>query len=263
MGVRNNAESLSKAIESVLLQTYAHWELIICDDASTDGSYQIAIDYQRKYPDKIIVLRNETNEYLAASLNRCLKEATGNWIARMDADDENMPDRLEKELRFLTAHPEFDCVGSSRIVFDENGDFGIRIAKEYPTQKDLLHNSPFSHPTILMKKSVYETLNGYTVSKNTVRCEDLDLWFRFFHHGFKGYNLQEPLYRYHQPLKHLKRNSWKAAIGTCKVFLSGYRLSRFPIRYYIFAFKPIASMFVPKRLLYRIHKRKIGRLEDS
>src|SRR5699024_3305380 len=100
----------------------------------------------------------------------------------------------------LDSNPEYDVVGSWVILYDESGDKGIRKNKEFPGKYTLLTSVPFGHPTIMMKKSVYKELGGYTVSERTRRGQDKDLWFRFFYKGFKGYNIQEPLYRYHESI---------------------------------------------------------------
>ena len=85
--VYNCGATLTDAIESIIKQTFSDWELIICDDCSTDESYQIALNYENMYPDKIKVLRNDKNLMIAKSLNRCLKASCGEYIARMDGDD--------------------------------------------------------------------------------------------------------------------------------------------------------------------------------
>ena len=110
MGIYNCASFLPVAIDSILEQTFKDWELILCDDGSKDDTYSVAKLYVDKHPDKIIQLRNEKNMHLAATLNRCLSVARGEYIARMDADDRCMPKRLEIEVAFLDEHPAIDCV---------------------------------------------------------------------------------------------------------------------------------------------------------
>ena len=87
MGIYNCGDTLSEAIECIVHQTFSDWELIMCDDGSNDDTYEIAISYKEKYPEKIIVLQNEKNRGLNYTLNKCLKQARGKYIARMDADD--------------------------------------------------------------------------------------------------------------------------------------------------------------------------------
>lgn len=256
MGIYNCEKTLPEAIESVLSQTYANWELIMCDDGSEDYTYVVAENYRDRYPDKIILLKNKKNMKLAATLNNCLTVASGKYIARMDADDMNLPQRFEKEVEFLEQHPEIACVGTGCIIFDEHGDHSIRLGKEYPNKMTLVHRTPFAHPTVMMRKEAYSALGGYTSSPDTRRSEDLDLWFRFFSKGYKGYVLQEPLYRYRESVQDYRRRSWEAAVGTTKVYLRGYKLLNYPLYVYPYALKPMVAALLPKRLMYFYHLKK-------
>lgn len=256
MGIYNCEHTLPAAIESVLMQSYTNWELVLCDDGSNDNTFKVAKTYKEKYPDKIILLKNPHNMRLAASLNNCLKVATGIYIARMDADDVNLPNRIEVQVSYLKVHPEVDCVGSGMIIFDDTGDHGFRVKPEYPTKDILLKETPFSHPTIMMKKSVFDELGGYTVSKDTQRAEDLDLWIRFMAAGYKGYVIQDALYRYRESLQDYSKRSVKAAWGTTKIYLKGYKVLGFPIYKYIWATKPVVSALLPNLMMQRYHKSK-------
>ena len=253
MGIYNCAETLPAAIESILEQTYDNWELIMCDDGSSDDTYEIAKNMAKCFPEKIILLKNEYNMRLAATLNHCLKYARGEYIARMDADDICMADRLETQIKFLENNPEYACVGSNMIIFDEKGEHGERVMPEKTKKTTLLKTTIFAHPTIMMKRSVYQKLGGYTVSKSTMRAEDLDLWFRFVHAGYKGYNIQRPLYKYRESEKDLKKRSLRAAIQTSRVFLNGYKLLGFPKAQYVYAFRPIIVALLPDKLICRYH----------
>lgn len=258
MGVFNGEKTLVKCIESIIAQTYDNWEFVICDDCSTDGTRRILEQYSRR-DSRIKIISNEKNSYLAYSLNQCLKYATGEYIARMDADDESLRERLERQVNFMLAHPDYDVVGSNVIVFDEKGDIGIRTVVEYPTRDTLLTNTPYAHPTILMKKTVYDHLNGYTVSSATQRSEDLELWFRFYLNGYKGYNIQIPLYRYHETQDDYKKRTFKAAWGTMQNYISGYRMLGFSYWKYVYAIKPVVVSLIPKGIMKRYHDKQIKR----
>ena len=93
MGAYNCEATIEKCVESILQQTYKNWQFIICDDFSSDNTFDILKKYEDK-DSRIIILHNECNKRLAASLNNCLKVAKGKYIARMDADDESLPQRL-------------------------------------------------------------------------------------------------------------------------------------------------------------------------
>lgn len=257
MGVYNEQKTIEYCIESILSQTYSNWEFIICDDCSTDETFAILKKYEEKDA-RFKILHNEKNLRLAASLNHCLSVAEGKYVARMDADDASLPERLTKQVEYLETHPEVDVVGCARIIFDENGERGIRSGIEVPSKEDLLKDSPFAHPTIMMKKSVYDALGGYTVSEQTMRAEDLDLWFRFFAVGYVGYNMPDVLYRYRESVADMEKRSLKAAIGIAKVFWQGYALLEYPYGRRVWALKPIVAALLPRRLMYKHHMSKLG-----
>lgn len=185
MGVYNCQETVEESIESILHQTYENWELIICDDASTDGTYEKVLSYTKRHPERIRLIRNQQNQRLAASLNRCLAEARGELIARQDGDDLSVPIRLEKQVHFLDTYPEYDVVGTAMTVFDETGTKGVRALVSEPDRKVLARGTPFCHGTIMMRASAYKALQGYRSVKTTRRMEDIDLWIRFLLLGGK------------------------------------------------------------------------------
>ena len=254
MGAYNCADTIGKCIESIIAQTYENWEFIICDDCSKDGTLGVIQKYQKK-DERIVILHNEKNSRLAASLNKCLKYAKGKYIARMDADDESLPLRLEKQVDFLEENEKYDVVGCARIIFDENGNIGVRNGVAEPSIDMLLTNTPFAHPTIMMRKTIYDELEGYSVSKLTMRAEDLDLWFRFYQKGYKGYNLSEPLYRYHESMDDYRKRTITAGWNTTKVFLNGYKKIGVPLYKYPMALKPLISALVPNKLNYLYHNK--------
>lgn len=255
MGIYNCEKTLSAAIDSIVKQTYEDWELILCDDCSTDSTYQVAKEYAEKNK-KIVLLRNDKNLRLSATLNKCLSVARGELIARMDADDYCKHHRLKVQVDFLDTHPEVDCVGSAMIVFDEDGEKGVRRGLEYPTKDYLKYSTPFAHPTIMMRKKAYDELDGYTKSPKAIRCDDTDLWFRFYALGFNGYNIQEPLYYYREGINDYKKRTFRTSWETFVVTINGFRLLNFPKWKYVYALRPLLSAFVPKALLHYYHKRK-------
>lgn len=256
MGIYNCEKTLPAAIDSIVSQTYSNWELIMCDDGSTDSTYEVAHKYFKKYPKKIKLIKNKENLKLAATLNHCLKYANGDYIARMDGDDISAAERLEKQVDFLNNHQEYDLVGTQMISFDETGDIGLRHVFEQPNKYVLRYNTPFCHATIMCRKKVYDTLNGYRVSKEIRRCEDVDLWFRFYDAGFNGYNLQVPLYKVRETADDFKRRTFSHGIDAFVVCLKGYKLLNYPKRYYIFLLKPLICSAVPGFLMKWIHNTK-------
>ena len=241
MAIYNCAKYLPDAIESILNQTYTNWELILCDDASTDDTYNVAKRYRDCNPEKIILIRNQENKKLSYSLNRCLKHATGKYVARMDGDDKCLPERFERQVAYLKAHPEYDLVGTAMQRFDDKGLGMINYSIDDPDYYTLRKWVPYHHATILTYKYVYDKLNGYTVSPRTVRGQDYDLWFRFYHEGFNGNNMREPFYLVREDANAVRRRSVKVRINGIKTTVYGFRLLKYP---WWWAINPIATSLV-------------------
>ena len=250
MGIFNCADTLEVAIDSILAQTYPNWQLILCDDCSTDDTYNIAKKYADTYPDKIIVIKNDQNSRLAFSLNHCLKFADGEFIARMDGDDISMPERFETQLKYLHEHSEFDLVGCAMQRFSDKGGLAdILYSVDNPNYYTLKNKVPFHHGTIMARRKVYDTLGGYCVCKRTARCEDYDLWFRFFHAGFKGNNLREPLYMVREDANAIRRRTFKSRFMALKTTWYGFNLLGYPKRWFI---KPVIKTLFKALTPYKI-----------
>lgn len=244
MAVYNCKDTLKAAIDSIFSQTYSEWELILCDDCSTDGTYDIARCYAEKFPEKIRLIRNEQNSKLSYSLNKCLEIISGEYIARMDGDDIAIPERFQEQIEFLTSHPEYSVVGCWMTPFDECGERKPHIYKEYPNKKDLLKGPPFAHATIMMRKSAYDAVNGYKVSAMTTRTQDYDMWFRFFACGLEGYNLQKSLYLVREDMKAFSRRRFRVYWNEAKIRWCGFRTVSFYAWDYIYVLRPFGSYFM-------------------
>lgn len=247
MGVYNGADTLPQAIDSIIAQTYTNWELIACDDFSSDATNKILVQYAGE-DSRIKVIRNEKNCGLAASLNHCLEHACGDYIARMDCDDLSAETRLEKQVSYLESHPECDLVGTFMQAFNDAGKQNIIESKQYPTKYDLPKGAPFAHATIMMRTSAMKQLNGYHISNHTVRTEDVDLWYRFFAAGFHGANLPEPLYLVRVDDAAYKRRKLKYMLHASHIIWYGCDLVRLPFYYKIYCLKPILSWLLPHEM---------------
>ena len=256
MGIYNCEATLAEAIDSILNQTYTNWELIMCDDGSTDGTLKVAQEYQKKYPDKIKVIKNEKNSGLNKTLNHCLKYADGDYIARMDGDDISLPARFEKEAKFLDENPEYAIVSAPMIYFDENGDWGRGKAVEYPDKMTFVAGTPFCHAPCMVRVEAYKAANGYSENKKTLRAEDYDLWFRLYSMGYKGYNIQEPLYKMRDDENAYKRRKFKYALNEAYVRRKGYKMMGLPLRVKIYSVRPILVALLPKPIYMKLHQKK-------
>ena len=256
MGVYNCADTLEESIDSILNQTYKNWNFIICDDCSKDNTIKILESYKKKYPKKFIILKNKKNMGLNYTLNKCLKYADGEFIARQDGDDLSLPLRFEKELEILK-DPKYSLVSSSMISFDENGDFGIIKHPEIPMVNDFRYGSPFCHAPVLIRKKVVDEVEGYTVADKLLRVEDYHLWFKIYSKGYIGYNIQEPLYKMRDDRNAIKRRTFKNRINETRLKIWGFKLIGVSKRYYFYAFKPFLLGLTPKFVYNILHRHKL------
>ncbi|MFC1488228.1 glycosyltransferase family 2 protein [Thermodesulfobacteriota bacterium] len=186
----NSDKYIADSIKSILNQTYSELELIVVDDASADDTVKIIQSFQDY---RIKLLQNETNIGLAGSLNKGIKNAQGDYIARMDHDDNAFPDRIEKQVNYMRSHPETGVCGTQAITF------GAKKRKlSYPTQhSDIMLQMMFRccmiHPTIMYRKSLLEKYNvSYTEG---FPAEDYEIYSRLLKYT-KFANLNEPLIKY-------------------------------------------------------------------
>lgn len=255
MGVLNAEDCIENAVISIEKQTEQNIELIICDDGSTDHTYSILQELQKQYGN-IVLIKNEKNRGLAFSLNCCFELSTGEYIARMDADDISMPERLRIQKEFLNKHPEYDVVGCEMIMLDDEQRETYSQNDREPGKDVFPLRVPFPHPTVMMRRSVMERLGGYSVEKKTKRCEDVELWYRFFEYGMRGYNLPDYLYVKIQGINDYKRRKVVHGIELFQIHLRGLGRIHAPVHKYFLAVKPIVSAMIPKKIMMRYHALK-------
>jgi glycosyltransferase EpsE len=261
MGIYNCESTLDEAIESILDQTFTDWEMIMCDDGSSDNTYKKAKEYEKKYPGKFTVIKNEHNMGLNITLNKCLELAKGEYIARMDGDDISLPERFEKEVEMLENHPEFAIISTPIIYFDENGDWGQGKAIEKPQISDFFHHAPFfCHAPCMVRREAYIKVGGYSTDKRTLRVEDCNLWYKMYAEGYRGYNLQEPLYKMRDDKNAYKRRTLKTRLNETYVVYDGINRLGLPKWYYIYVVKSftmnVIKGLMPGKIYVYLHKRK-------
>lgn len=263
MACYNCEATLRKAIDSILYQTYKDWIMICCDDGSTDSTKQILDEYQKAYPERIVIINNAENKKLPYSLNHCLEHVKTELVARMDADDWSHPERLQKQVDFLDNHPEYDLVGTGVTVSDGNEKIASIIKIPEPTKETMLRQNAFSHATIMTYKSVYDELGGYSLDPTVIRVEDVDLWCRFLAHGFRGYNLSEELYTILEDRNAVKRRTFSARYNSAVTRYRGYKLMGFHGWVCIKPFFIILKAFVPQRIYEIAHKSLLKRRDRN
>lgn len=191
-----NAERFIKyAIESILSQTYQDFEFIIVNDGSTDNTDSIITTYNDS---RIVYIKNPKNLGLIASLNKGLKIAKGDYIARMDADDIALPNRFKLQLETFAKNPHAIVVGSEYYLLSGNKKSYIKNNNDSDYNKAVLFFSPcFCHPTVMMK-NVFNEKNIFYDSE-FIHAEDYELWTQLALQG-DFLNVNQPLlmYRNHQ-----------------------------------------------------------------
>ncbi len=190
--VYNGEKYLEKAIDSIIYQSYKNWELIIINDGSTDKTEQIIYKYANN---RIKYHKNKTNLGLIATLNKAIDLCTGEYIARMDADDISDNKRLKKQVDFLDNHPDVSLCGTNATLIDgdenKKGNI-INFSSNDYLQINLLFTVPFVHPSVMIRSSLLKELKYREEYKH---IEDFDLWCRIAVKS-KLHNLPQKLLKY-------------------------------------------------------------------
>jgi glycosyltransferase involved in cell wall biosynthesis len=208
----NGAKYVSKAVDSVLAQSYQDWELIVIDDASADNIIDIIKDYAGK-DKRISFEQNKKNLGLPGNLNKGILMSSGEYIARIDQDDAWIDEgKLEKQVKFLDNHPDFVLIGTGYRIVDSRGAH-IRdvapIADDRSIRKNILSFNPFGHATVVFRKDPAIKIGGY--NPNIRYGEDYDLWLRLGRKGMMA-NIPEISMQYlvSDGMSN-KHNRWKQA----------------------------------------------------
>lgn len=200
-------ELLRLSIDSILKQTYDQFEFIIVIDSPDNTSLIAELERYASKDFRIVLLKNQTNIGLTASLNRALKVASGYLIARMDADDIAEADRLEKQISYLERY-QLDLVGCEMRRISEDGTVIDELTnKSYAPEvvmKLLKYDDCVAHPSWLVKRSVYDEFNGY---KEIFSCEDYYFLLRALYHGKRIGICDSILMNYRINTKGISRNN--------------------------------------------------------
>ncbi|WNR43885.1 glycosyltransferase family 2 protein [Paenibacillus roseipurpureus] len=249
MCVFNTNESvLKRSIQSILLQTFSDFELIICDDGSTDNTYEILLNISNS-DTRIKLIKNDINMKAAAARNRCISLCQGKYIAVMDADDFSDLNRLKIQTNFLESNNKFDFVGSSAYLYNEKGIWGRRKYAKFPTNKDFLFVLPFIHASVMFRKKALMEVGGYRIAKETIRTEDYDLFMRLYASGCKGANIEESLYYIQEDQSLYKRRKYYHKFNEAIVRCKGFRALGLLPGGFFYVIKPLIVGVIPNSLL--------------
>ncbi len=196
MPVYNGMPYLPRALDSILEQSFTDFELIVVNDCSTDNSKEYI---KSLTDDRIVFVDLKENQGVTGALRAGLEKVRGEYIARLDADDEARPERLSKQVEFLDEHPEIGICGSSFYLIGEDEKVDkkeINIGKnDLEIRWKALFKNPFVHSTVMIRRSI---LVAFDLNYTQKHGEDYALWLAILKHS-KGHILSEPLiyYRMH------------------------------------------------------------------
>lgn len=190
-----NAEKyVEQAVCSIMNQTYKNLEILIIDDCSTDHSFEILKKLANE-DSRIKIGKNENNSKIVKTLNKLINQATGEYIARMDADDISAPERIEKQVSFLENNPEYGLCGTNAWRIDSENKIIARGILPIQNEEIQIVNDYFCvfyHPSIMIRSTLYKN-NLY--NEKYLYAEDLELWHRLLKQT-KAENLNERLLFY-------------------------------------------------------------------
>lgn len=184
----NEADVIQDALDGLVDQTFCDFEVVVVDDGSTDGTVDIVASEDRL--DITLIERNESG--LPSALNRGIREADGEYIARQDADDRSHPERFERQIEDLQEDKSIALLGTGAILEYADGRRSRRHVLESVTRSQLLTGNRFIHGSVLMRRSAVEDVGGY--DENFRYTEDYDLWLRIVENNSVK-NINKPLYR--------------------------------------------------------------------
>lgn len=255
MGIYNCALYLQEALDSLYCQTFQDFEIILCDDGSSDDTYKIALK-NSKLHNNIVLLKNEKNKGLNYTLNRCLESAKGEYIARMDGDDISLSTRFEIEVNFLEKNRQYAIVSTPMHYFDDQGIFMTGEGGKEPHKNDFVKGSPFCHAPCMVRKEAYVKVGGYTEEDRYLRVEDYHLWFKMYKEGYRGYMLPIPLYKMRDDRNAYKRRNFKTRKNEFLLKLEICREFNLPLYSYLYCIKPLIAFLLPRNVYDLCHRQK-------
>lgn len=248
---------ISQTIESILHQTYSDIELLIADDSKSAETIA-TIDKYAALDRRVKVIRKPEKMGFVKALNIALKEAKGEFVARMDGDDVAYLDRFEKQMGYLSSHPEVDVLGGAIDIIDANDK--VVSHRNYPHSgcKMVLwmtFRDPVAHPTIVMKRKVIDEGNYYDETMNK-GCEDTEMWLRLRRKGYKIDNVEDSVLKYRIAVDMADkraRDNWPNIIA---------RKKNISFKYFVFdilsIFVLLIRTYMPKSLVTKAYNRENG-----
>lgn len=260
MAAYNEEALIQRAINSLLAQTFGDFELLVIDDGSKDRTVEIV----QRYTDDRIRLFTPGRLGFTKALNFGLKNARGELIARLDADDEDLPDRFKSQVEFLDTHPEISILGTAYIKHDamRHEDFIRHFPeKDCDIKKTMSFQIPICHGSVMFRKQVIDRIGGY--NENIPDAEDLELWIRAASAGFMFHNLQVPLHVYWFDSKtsyfEATLGRRKRALNTLKLNARAIKQMHLPVYYYLLLGAKLVYYFLLPTRLKTVARKLVSR----
>ena len=242
----NSERYIIDTIKSVQNQTYTNWEMIIVDDCSVDNTFKIVENITKMDP-RVKILKQEVNSGAAKARNRSLNEATGRFIAYLDADDIWKPDKLEKQIKFMKEKRCFFSCTSYEVIDDE----GKKLNKEVHMLPKVnyigfLTNNLLQTVGIMIDISVVD--KKYLIMPNLRRRQDAATWLQILKAGYECYGIEQILAEYRRTNNSLSSNKLKAIKGVWSLYREVEHLS---LSFSCYCFIRYAFLAVWKRLYFK------------
>ena len=239
----NSVDFLEETIKSVQNQTYNDWELIIVDDCSTDGTFELANSFSQK-DSRIIVLRNDKNSGVSFSRNKAIDCSNGEYIAFLDSDDIWLPNKLEKQISFMEdnkyafTYTDYKMFDSLTKVIDKK----IIRAPDIMTSQKIYGNTSIGCLTVMVNRKIVGDFSMPLVN----HMEDNITWQKIMERGYCGYRLPEVLSLYRKGNNNsLTSGKKKAMLAQWNIYRNYYNFSIFKSLFYFiqYAFHAIIKHY--------------------
>lgn len=253
LATKNGQSHLDQAILSILNQTESDFELIICNDHSTDATQKIIQKYVTQ-DSRVKSFESEFPTGFTNALNYGFSHCSGIYIARMDDDDIAHANRLEVQASYLDQYPGVAIVGSNINFFDDRGIYGQTKMMGIPTKTDIWRGKLFAHPTVMLRKCDITRVGMYSTAENVVRIEDYDYWCRFYSYGLVGINLTDVLLDYREDNQSFKKRNIKRRVRLVIRMYKWRRRLGVSHWYRVFMLYELCKILIPQKMIQRYHR---------
>lgn len=243
ISIYNGAKTLDRCFESIKKQTFQDFEIVCINDGSTDATKNLLGKWQSAFGERFKIIENNPGLGLTKSLNKGLELAQGAYTARIDADDWWQREKLEKQIAFLTANPEYGLIGCNYINITQDKELSVTLkTTDTEIRKSIIKRNPFAHSCVIFDTTLIKSAGKYD---GGVRYgQDYDLWLRVFPNT-KLYNLPEFLcYRSIDQgisLEKQRAQMWQCMKTQVK-YIKRYSLS---LKNYLYLIEPLIVILTP------------------